>query len=49
MHLSRYMLDRLWDSKPQVLVFDMDGTIVDTRNAHMVAWRPLIRKHRIST
>ena len=46
MHHSRYILDRLLDAKPQALVFDMDGTIVDTRNGHMAAWRRLIRKHR---
>lgn len=30
------------------LVFDMDGTILDTRAYHMAAWRELVRRHGLT-
>lgn len=29
----------------RALIFDMDGTILDTRAYHMAAWRQLVRRH----
>lgn len=37
----------LGSAVPRGLIFDMDGTILDTRAFHMQAWRALVQRHNL--